>query len=404
VLSAAALTLVVLWRWIDGSALVGADKKAAAQLDAVKVAASIAVGGGGLFALYLAARRLRVQELELAQRERVQAHAEAESEQNQRHAERIAADARTDAAARLLTELYAKSVEQLGSDKAPVRLGGLYALERLAQDNEHQRQTIVNVLCAYLRMPYQVPDATSDNDSDQTTRDEQMQEREVRLTAQQIVLKHLRRTLPSFWKGISVDLTGATLIDLAALGSDFAWISFKNCTFHGTTLFMDIRFPSYANFESAHFFGDVHLVNVTFKGEARFGSSIFDKTATFGGIMRDQEVTFSGAANFEAAVFRGNTSFSSAIFTGSARFGTLHQDTAAIFNSEASFNGVRFKSSADFKGVQFHGRTSFRDSLFSARGPRRLPKFGVSITDFRSTFFSKDTPGEVVEFRNIQDD
>ena len=27
--------------------------------------------------------------------------------------------------------------------------------ERLAQDNAEQRQTIVNVLCAYLRMPYQ---------------------------------------------------------------------------------------------------------------------------------------------------------------------------------------------------------------------------------------------------------
>jgi hypothetical protein len=34
----------------------------------------------------------------------------------------------------------------LGSDKAQVRFGGLYALERLAQNNPTQRQTIVNVL------------------------------------------------------------------------------------------------------------------------------------------------------------------------------------------------------------------------------------------------------------------
>jgi len=39
-----------------------------------------------------------------------------------------------DATERRITELYTKAVEQLGSDKAPVRLGGLYALERLAQD------------------------------------------------------------------------------------------------------------------------------------------------------------------------------------------------------------------------------------------------------------------------------
>src|SRR5215831_7188786 len=32
-------------------------------------------------------------------------------------------------------KLYAKALEQLGSDQAPVRFSGLYALERLAQDN-----------------------------------------------------------------------------------------------------------------------------------------------------------------------------------------------------------------------------------------------------------------------------
>ena len=37
-----------------------------------------------------------------------------------------------------VTESYAKAVEQLGHDKAPVRLGALYSLERLAQNNpEH---------------------------------------------------------------------------------------------------------------------------------------------------------------------------------------------------------------------------------------------------------------------------
>ncbi|HWO58966.1 MAG TPA: hypothetical protein VNO31_02835 [Umezawaea sp.] len=123
----------------------------------LKLTASIAVGGGGLFALYLAARRQRTQELELAQREKAQAHTElvAETtrlhaekiqehaaqvaETNRAHAEQVAKDSRMDAAAWRVTELFAKSVEQLGSDKAAVRLGGLYALERLAQDNEDQR-------------------------------------------------------------------------------------------------------------------------------------------------------------------------------------------------------------------------------------------------------------------------
>ena len=59
----------------------------------------------------------------------------------------------TDATERRVTELYTKAADQLGSDKAPVRLAGLYAMERLAQDNPSERQTIVNVICAYLQMP-----------------------------------------------------------------------------------------------------------------------------------------------------------------------------------------------------------------------------------------------------------
>lgn len=53
-----------------------------------------------------------------------------------------------------VTESYAKAVEQLGHAEAPVRLGAMYSLERLAQGNSPRRQTIVDVLCAYLRMPY----------------------------------------------------------------------------------------------------------------------------------------------------------------------------------------------------------------------------------------------------------
>ena len=51
-------------------------------------------------------------------------------------------------------ELYAKAVEQLGHEKAPVRLGALYSLERLGEDRPERQQIIVDVICAYLRMPF----------------------------------------------------------------------------------------------------------------------------------------------------------------------------------------------------------------------------------------------------------
>ena len=49
-----------------------------------------------------------------------------------------------------VTDRYTRAVEQLGHEKAPVRLGALYSLEHLAQDNPEYRQTVVDVV---LRLP-----------------------------------------------------------------------------------------------------------------------------------------------------------------------------------------------------------------------------------------------------------
>ncbi|MEU9019811.1 hypothetical protein [Actinomadura sp. NPDC048394] len=75
----------------------------------------------------------------------------------QRHQEIATALSDYDAGERRMTDLYTKAADQLGSGKAPVRLAGLYALERLAQDTPGHRQTTVNLICAYLRMPYTPP-------------------------------------------------------------------------------------------------------------------------------------------------------------------------------------------------------------------------------------------------------
>ncbi|MFI0424304.1 pentapeptide repeat-containing protein [Spongiactinospora sp. 9N601] len=50
-----------------------------------------------------------------------------------------------------ITDRYTKAVEQLGSTKQDVRLGGIYALQRLAGDSPRDRETIGNVLAAFVR-------------------------------------------------------------------------------------------------------------------------------------------------------------------------------------------------------------------------------------------------------------
>jgi uncharacterized protein YjbI with pentapeptide repeats len=50
-----------------------------------------------------------------------------------------------------LTERFGKAVEQLGSNKLDVQLGGIYALERLARDSARDHPTVMEVLAAFVR-------------------------------------------------------------------------------------------------------------------------------------------------------------------------------------------------------------------------------------------------------------
>ena len=50
-----------------------------------------------------------------------------------------------------ITERFTRAVDQLGSERPDVRLGGIYALERIANDSPPDQSTIGEVLTAYIR-------------------------------------------------------------------------------------------------------------------------------------------------------------------------------------------------------------------------------------------------------------
>ena len=50
-----------------------------------------------------------------------------------------------------MTDRYTKAIEQLGSDKLDVRIGGIYALERIARDSARDHPTVMEVLTAFIR-------------------------------------------------------------------------------------------------------------------------------------------------------------------------------------------------------------------------------------------------------------
>ncbi|GAA4549188.1 pentapeptide repeat-containing protein [Amycolatopsis samaneae] len=350
------------------------------QIELIRTGLTVGAGTGGVVALVLAGRR----------------------QWSTEH----------DAAERRMTELYVKAVEQLGSDKAAVRHGGLYALERVAQDNPDHRQTVVNVLCAYLRAPFTPPGEPRPRQRRGIRRplapascsamaqvgqpeeltvaeldDEARQEREVRLTAQRILAAHLQpgedpgHPVATFWADIDLDLTGATLIDFNLSGTRLRAVTCTTAHFIGDAWFDGASFLGDALFDEAGFTGDALFSRTGFAKATRFNRAGFAKEvsfnrATFVGDASFNRATFAEEAWFNRTIFREDASFNRAAFTKDAWF------TRTIFSEDAWFSGTGFTKAvwftratflkeALFGGADFRGDTLFDDVTF-----HRPPDFG----------------------------
>jgi hypothetical protein len=115
---------------------------------------------------------------------------------------------------RVYNERFGSASAQLGNEKSAVRLAGVYALAGLADDWEEQRQVCVDVLCAYMRLPYDIESAAAG-------------ESEVRRTIMRTIAEHLRDDSYSrqtvSWQGLELDFTGAVLE-----GTSFVRANFKD--------------------------------------------------------------------------------------------------------------------------------------------------------------------------------
>ncbi|MEU0885843.1 pentapeptide repeat-containing protein [Lentzea sp. NPDC005914] len=317
------------------------DGQHANQLDAIKTAGTIVVGTGGAAALWLTARRQRTTEIGLNQK-----HVD------QQVAERAHWHTELDSTARRITDLYGKAVEQIGSDKAAVRLAGFYALERLAQDNETQRQTIVNVLCAYLRMP-------SEGDP---------KEVEVQQTVQRILAAHLRAD--EKWWNPEIDLTGAILVDATfehcvLYATNFTGVTFEGRTsfyksqIGGTSTFTKARFAGFTSFDDAVFGTDADFTETTFGGSVQFDRAVFHQRVDLTGAVFEGEsffvgTTFNGVAMLGPATYKGFADFVNARFDGPAAtwLGSTFE-AGAYFGGAVLSGPAYFPESADVRGAQF---------------------------------------------------
>ncbi|MFD0578368.1 hypothetical protein [Dactylosporangium darangshiense] len=193
---------------------------AAALLDLTRIALVVTGGIGGIVALVVAYRRQRIHEQ---------------------------ADAREHG--KLFNERFIAASAQLGHDSAAVRLAGVHAMAELADDSPEHLHTCVDVLCAYLRLPY-VPAADG--------------EREVRLTIIRVIGDHLRPSARTDWRDHNVDFTGAVFeggdLDEAVFAGKS--VSFRGARFVDGVLRLErARFMATVSFRGAQFSGgtvDLH--------------------------------------------------------------------------------------------------------------------------------------------------
>lgn len=250
---------------------------------------------------------------------------------------------------RVYNERFTAIAAQLGDDKPAVRLAGAHAMAGLADDWKDNRQTCIDVLCAYLRIPYE-PNPGQDADSPGRMAFEA--NREVRHTIIRLITAHLRDVAKTSWQGMDFDFTGVNFD-----GGDFSKAIFSG----GDVSFREANF-----FSGLVFFGDTQFSGgtVTFVRANFSGGHVSFARAVFSG----GEVMFGGAdfssslINFEEADFSGGTvTFNGSLFSGGiiefgkARFsdGVVGFDWADFRGSKVDFYNAKFRGGrVDFSGAQ----------------------------------------------------
>lgn len=134
-----------------------------------------------------------------------------------------------------ITDRFSKAIELLGSEKVEVRLGGIYALERIARDSERDHWTVMEVLTAYVR-----ENAPSRRTSEATT-DQQTKNKRPRTDMQAILTVLGRRVreherVEQHIELTGTDLTGALLVGADLRGADLAGADLASAHLRGAHL------------------------------------------------------------------------------------------------------------------------------------------------------------------------
>ena len=280
---------------------------------------------------------------------------------------------------------YTTAVEQLSSDKASIRLGGVYTLVGLVdewlsdekttsspEERHKEGQVIINNLCAYIRSPLPLAERTEQLDKDYAkdlqndfdgdiekfdadkrafARDKAAleEERQVRQSIIEEIHKRLQYIgTPGSWSKLDYD--------------------FSNAHFFYPIVFTNSCFDASSRFFGATFTQDADFSGTTFTERAPFSGAIFTEGVDFSRVTFTQDAdfsgtTFTGDAHFSMAKFTKDAHFSTAKFTKDAHFSMAEFTKDAHF-SETEFTNAHF-STAKFTGDANFSRAEFTNAHFS---------------------------------------
>jgi hypothetical protein len=280
----------------------------AGRAEALKTGGLAAGSVVALYALWLNDRRRRVDE----ERQRL------EHDRQELEHERAAHDRE-----RTADERFLRAVELLGHDTDQVRVGALHALAGLARSRPSYTQDVLDVVCSYLRRPFEHPEYAEARGDEVKDADpaEANRWRVVRLTAQRLLADLLPKVGTEDAVPYDLDLTGAALeycdLSYRVIGRLQARAlqlyqsnSFHHCEFHGPVWFTateswgslwlhDSEFRARAWFSGVRSHAQADLSRTKFLGDNSFKNATFTEAATF------TDTTFARPPDFASATFTG---------------------------------------------------------------------------------------------------
>ena len=323
-------------------------------------------------------------------------------------------------------ERYTKAVEQLGDEKAPIRMGGVYTLvglvdewleEKSLSDDERfkEGQVIINNLCAYIRSPFTLASHYDELSEDAPSlegiyKDKKEEfyvdkaildsEADVRLSIIKEIHDRIQgpdKNTPGAWSDFEYDFSGSTFfypIDLT--NSYYAKpINFSGSTYQSRADFSGSTYQSRADFSGSTYQSRADFSGSTYEGEANFSSSTYEGEANFSDSTYEKDVTFStpifrstyqGWAYFTGSTYQGEANFTDSTYQGGANF------TDSTYQGGAYFTGSIYQGEAYFSLSTYQGGANFTDSTYQA-----LAYFTGSIYK-GGAYFSRSTYKDVADF------